>query len=135
MRKELAEKKAESEKEEVWSDLKRSQQIAAIESKTDTFDAAEKAISDTEEILALLEEEQDDSLVPDLEKELSKAAQDIEDMHLKALLGGKYDACNAIMTLHAGAAARRRATGFPCCTACICATASGRALRCTNSTV
>lgn len=107
MRKELAEKKAESEKEEVWSDLKRSQQlakeIAAIESKTDTFDAAEKAISDTEEILALLEEEQDDSLVPELEKELSKAAQDIEDMHLKALLGGKYDACNAIMTLHAGA--------------------------------
>ena len=51
LRRELAEKKAESEKEEVWSDLKRSQQlakeIAAIESKTDTFDKAEKAINDT----------------------------------------------------------------------------------------
>lgn len=107
LRKELAEKKAESEKEEVWSDLKRSQQLAkeisAIESKTDTFDAAAKAISDTEEILSLLEEEQDDSLLDELEKELSEAAGDIEEMHLKALLGGKYDTCNAILTLHAGA--------------------------------
>ncbi len=91
----------------MWSDLKRSQQlakeIAAIENKTETFDAAEKAINDTEEILSLLEEEQDESLLEDLEKELKKASDDIEEMHLKALLGGKYDACNAILTLHAGA--------------------------------
>ncbi len=107
LRRELAEKKAESEKEEVWSDLKRSQQlakeIAAIESKTDTFDKAEKAINDTEEILALLEEENDESLVAELDAELDTAAKDIEEMHLKALLGGKYDANSAIMTLHAGA--------------------------------
>ena len=87
--------------------MKRSRQlakeIAAIESKTETFDAAEKAIDDTEEILSLLEEEQDESLLEDLEKELKKASDDIEEMHLKALLGGKYDACNAILTLHAGA--------------------------------
>ncbi len=103
----LKQKKEESEKEEVWSDLKRSQQlakeIAAIESKTDTFDAAEKAINDTEEILSLLEEENDESLLEELEKELTKAENDIEEMHLKALLGGKYDACNAILTLHSGA--------------------------------
>ena len=61
--------------------MKRSRQlakeIAAIESKTETFDAAEKAIDDTEEILSLLEEEQDDSLLEDLEKELKKAADDV----------------------------------------------------------
>lgn len=107
LRIELKQKKEESEKEEVWSDLKRSQQlakeIAAIESKTDTFDAAEKAINDTEEILSLLEEENDESLLEELENELTKAENDIEDMHLKALLGGKYDTCNAILTLHSGA--------------------------------
>lgn len=107
LRNELKLKKEESEKQEVWSDLKRSQQlakeIAAIESKTDTFDAAEKAINDTEEILSLLEEENDDSLLDELESELTKAERDIEEMHLKALLGGKYDACNAILTLHSGA--------------------------------
>lgn len=83
LRRELAEKKAESEKEEVWSDLKRSQQlakeIAAIESKTDTFDKAEKAINDTEEILALLEEENDESLDAELDAELDTAAKDIEE--------------------------------------------------------
>lgn len=58
---------------------------------------------DTEEILELLEMEQDESLVSDLESELSKAEKDIEEMHLKAILRGKYDTCNAILTLHAGA--------------------------------
>ena len=34
---------------------------------------------------------------------MSTAEKDIEDMRLRALLKGKYDGCNAIMTLHAGA--------------------------------
>lgn len=42
-------------------------------------------------------------MLGELEAEITKAEKDIEEMHLQALLGGKYDACNAILTLHAGA--------------------------------
>ena len=107
LREKLNNLKKESEKEEVWSDLKKSQamakEISAIESKTETFDKAEKAISDSEELIALLEEENDDSFLDELDSEISRAEKDIEEMRLQALLGKKYDENNAIMTLHSGA--------------------------------
>ena len=54
-------------------------------------------------MVALAEEENDDTFLGEIDKELSTAEKDIEDMRLRALLKGKYDGCNAIMTLHAGA--------------------------------
>ena len=107
LRKELAEKTALSEREEVWSDLKRSQQlareIASITARTTVFDRAEKAIDDTEEILMLAEEENDQGLLAEIEEDLRRAEETVEEMHLAALLKGKYDSANAILTLHAGA--------------------------------
>ncbi len=107
LRAQLVEKTALSEQEEVWSDLKRSQQlareIAAITAKTTVFDRAEKAIDDTEEILLLAEEENDEALLSEIEEDLKRAEETVEEMHLAALLKGKYDNLNAILTLHAGA--------------------------------
>lgn len=91
----------------MWGDLKKSQQIArelsAVSHKVEAFDKAEKAISDSEEILALAEEAGDESILEDLENELGVAEKDIEEMRLATLLRGKYDALNAILTLHSGA--------------------------------
>ena len=98
---------AEQEKPEVWQDLERSKQIArkisSIRSKVNAFDKAEKAVSDTLEVIELAEEENDESLFEEIEKELTTAESDIEEMRLQTLLRGKYDSLNAIMTLHAGA--------------------------------
>ena len=41
--------------------------------------------------------------MPEVDEEIAKAEKDIEEMRLSTLLKGKYDDCNAIMTLHAGA--------------------------------
>ncbi|MBO7368675.1 MAG: peptide chain release factor 2, partial [Clostridia bacterium] len=62
-----------------------------------------KVISDAEELVALAAEEDDDSFLPEVDAEIARAEKDVEEMRLQTLLKGKYDDCNAIMTLHAGA--------------------------------
>lgn len=78
-------------------------QIQGIKNKLDAYDKAQKAIADAEEMIALAEEENDDSFMEEVENELSTAEKDIAEIRLRTLLKGKYDSCNAIMTLHAGA--------------------------------
>ena len=103
----LIELEKELEKEEVYTNLSKSAEYSrkaqAIRNKIDAFDKANKAIIDAEEMVKLCEEEDDDSFMSEVENELKIAEQDIEEMQLQALLRGKYDSSNALITLHAGA--------------------------------
>lgn len=59
-----------------------------------------------EEIGLLIEmayEENDDSVIKDIEKDLAKFEADFEAIRIETLLSGEYDKENAIVTLHAGA--------------------------------
>ncbi|MBE7086970.1 MAG: peptide chain release factor 2 [Clostridiales bacterium] len=107
LRAELKEKTKLSEQPEVYTDLAKSQliskEIASISNKLEKFDKAEKFINDTSDIIDLLEEENDESLFLEVEKGLKDVEGVVEEMRLQALLRGKYDKLNAIMTLHAGA--------------------------------
>lgn len=80
-----------------------SKEISAISGKVEAYDKAEKIISDAEELIELAELEGDESVYEELDSELSEVGKNVADMRLKALLGGKYDNLNAIMTLHSGA--------------------------------
>ena len=71
--------------------------------KIDAFDKAEKIITDTLDIVELAEEENDESMFEEIEKELNSVEETIESMRLSALLRGKYDKLNALLTLHSGA--------------------------------
>ncbi len=51
----------------------------------------------------LAEEENDESILIEVETELKEVEKNIEEMRLSALLCGKYDKLNAILTLHSGA--------------------------------
>ncbi|MBR6737056.1 MAG: peptide chain release factor 2 [Clostridia bacterium] len=97
----------ELEKEEVYTDLKKSAEYSkkaqAIRNKIEVFDKAEKAINDAEEMITLCEEENDDSFMSEVELDLKEAEEDIEKIRLQSLLRGKYDSSSALMTLHAGA--------------------------------
>ena len=96
-----------SEKPEVYTDLAKSQQIskeiAYLTNKVNTFSKAEKIVYDAEELLELAELENDQSILDELSNELLSVEKVIEDMRLSALLRGKYDKLNALLTLHAGA--------------------------------
>ena len=48
-------------------------------------------------------EEDDESLLPEMEETLASIRTDVEHLELGMLLNGEYDANNAILTLHAGA--------------------------------
>ena len=107
LRKELEEKTKLSEQPEIYTDLQKSQQIskeiASLTNKVTTFDKAEKVIIDASDIIDLAEEENDESLFIELESELTNVEKTVEEMRLAALLRGKYDKLNALLTLHAGA--------------------------------
>lgn len=103
----LKELETELEKPEVWSDIEKSKHVSReaqqIRNKLDVFDKAEKAVGDAEMMIELAEEEGDESVLEEVDKDLSEAEKEIEDIRLRTLLKGKYDACDAILTLHAGA--------------------------------
>ena len=103
----LAYFKAEQEKPEVWQDLEKSKQvgreISSIENKMAAYEKGRCAVADALAFIDLIEEADDESLIPELESMISAAEEDIEDMRIRALLKGKYDANNAILNLHAGA--------------------------------
>ena len=80
-----------------------SKEIAALSNKISVFSDAEKIVDDAEVLIELAEEENDESVLAEIETDLKKAEDMIEDIRLKSLLSGKYDNLNAILSLHAGA--------------------------------
>ena len=59
-----------------------------------------------EDVAILLEmgyEEEDPSVVKEIEQEWKKFETLFEELRIQTLLSGEYDSCNAIMTIHAGA--------------------------------
>lgn len=106
LKKELKIKTELSEKPEVYTDLEKSQQIskeiASLSNKVNAFSKAEKTVNDASDIIELADES-DEDLFAEIDAELKEVEKSIEEMRLKALLSGKYDNLNAILTLHAGA--------------------------------
>lgn len=103
----LAEIQKEQEDPAVWNDLELTKKLAkeasSIQGKLDSYHACEKAISDVLEVIDLIEETEEEELIPELEEMMQTASTDIEEMRIRILLRGKYDNTNALMTLHSGA--------------------------------
>lgn len=62
--------------------------------------------SQYEDITVLIEmgyEENDASMIKELEEEIQSFEDSFETLRIQTLLSGEYDACNAIVTVHAGA--------------------------------
>lgn len=106
-KKEISELEAESSKEGFWSDLERSQKVQKrmkqLQQKCEKY---EKLCSTWDDLMVICEmalEENDDSMLSELETGYAKLESDLEAMRLSTLLSGEYDANNAILTLHPGA--------------------------------
>ena len=107
LRGKLTELKAEQEKPEVWQDIERSaklgREISVVEGKIGAYDKGKKALEEVNEVIDLIEETGEEELIPELDQMFSTAEADLEDMRIRSLLRGKYDANNALLTLHSGA--------------------------------
>ena len=90
-----------------YSDSKRvgenGRKVRVCEKKLEQIASLEKAASDLEALVELVEEFSDEELESELENKLKTFEKNLEDVRLTTLLTGKYDSYNAILTLHAGA--------------------------------
>ena len=103
----LKEKTQLSEQPEIFLDIEKSQkiqrEIVSLTNKITAFDKADSVIVNGLDLLDLAEEENDESLIEEVQTEIIAVEKTIEDMRLSALLSGKYDKLNALLTLHSGA--------------------------------
>ena len=107
LRPRLAELEKEQEDPDVWQDLEKStkigREISLLRNKINAYEAGETALSDASDVIDLIEETEDESLIAELDGMLATAEKDIEDMRIRAILKGPYDSHNAMLALHAGA--------------------------------
>ena len=105
--KEIEELEAASEREGFWNDVERSQKVQkrlkTLKNKVENFQKLCAAWDDMYTICEMAIEENDDSMLEELESEYKQFSERVEETRLGTLLTGEYDANNAILTFHAGA--------------------------------
>ena len=106
-RNEVEKLEEESAQDGFWNDTENSQRVQKrIKTLKHKLERYAKLTGAWEDMLTMCEmavEEDDDSMLPDLESEFQSFEETLESMRLETLLTGEYDANNAILTFHAGA--------------------------------
>ena len=90
-----------------WNDLQASQKVLQrtkqLKSKLENHARLTSQWEDLTTLVEMAAEEEDASLLPEVEEGYGKLESALEEANLATLLTGEYDANNAILTLHAGA--------------------------------
>ena len=104
---EIAELETESAQDGFWNNVQHSQQvqqrIKQLKNKCEKYDRLCSRWDDLFTMCEMALEEQDDSLLPEVQADFDTFSEELESMRLSTLLTGEYDANNAILTFHAGA--------------------------------
>ena len=106
-RREMEELEEKSGDANFWNDLEASQKVLRrTKQLKNKLEHHAKLVSQWEDLTTLVEmamEEDDASLLPEVEEGYAKLESALEEAQLATLLTGEYDASNAILSLHAGA--------------------------------
>lgn len=106
-KKEVAELEAKTAEEGFWSDLENSQKVLQrTKQLKNKLSRHAKLVSQWEDLSTLVEmavEEDDASLLPEVEEGYKALEATVEEANLATLLSGEYDNNNAILNFHAGA--------------------------------
>lgn len=105
--KRIQELEASMEAPGFWDDPDKSQvtmkELKGLKSSFEKYKELEQGIEDANTLIEMAEEENDTSLIPDVENEVTTVETKLEELRMETLLSGEYDKNNAILTLHAGA--------------------------------
>ncbi|HAJ39461.1 peptide chain release factor 2 [Faecalicatena fissicatena] len=103
----IQELEREMEAPDFWDNPEKSQEsMKNLKSMKDDIAIYAKLKDEFDEIETLIEmaaEENDESLIPEIQDLLDDFRKTYDDIRIKTLLSGEYDKDNAIVTLHAGA--------------------------------
>lgn len=90
-----------------WDNPEKSQQLMKqLKGLKDDMEVYQNLVSQKEDMEILIEmgyEENDASVIPEIQELMDAFISDFEDIRVKTLLSGEYDKDSAIVTLHAGA--------------------------------
>ena len=78
-------------------------QLKQLKNKVEMYEKTEKEVNDLKDLIEFIKLEYDDEIGREIENSIPKLEKEIENIELQTLLSGKYDKCNAILTLHPGA--------------------------------
>ncbi len=104
---ELDSLKTQSMEENFWQDTEKSGKVYAkikiLEKKIGNFENLEAELTNLLEMNELLEVEFEEELLNELLSSSKTLSNKLDDLEIQTLFSGKYDANNAIITLHPGA--------------------------------
>ncbi len=108
VKKELNVLEKETQKEEFWNKnpnetSKILSKMKHLKQKTTKYEDLKNEVENLIELTELTNMEEDVNVAEDIITSTKKLEKEIEKLHLETLLSGKYDKCNAILTLHPGA--------------------------------
>lgn len=90
-----------------WDDPEKSQEsmktLKSLKDDLEVFQSLKEQYEDIETMIEMGYEEEDASLIPEIQQMLDQFIAMFENIRIKTLLSGEYDGDNAIVTLHAGA--------------------------------
>ncbi len=106
MRARLDELNARIAEADFWNDQKTAQKVLKekkqIEDELGTYEDLETSLSDLDVLIEMAEEEDDESLLPEIEEAKAQIEKDLESFRIRTLLSGEYDDNNAILSVHGG---------------------------------
>jgi peptide chain release factor 2 len=107
MEKDLAELDQKAQEPGFWDDAENSQAVLQkSKSIRDKLEVLNKLVNDCEDLVTLVDlglEEQDESILEEVQRSFDDVHERYEKLRLQTLLKGEYDRNDAIFTLHAGA--------------------------------
>ena len=90
-----------------WDDADRAtklvQEAKNLKDTVELYRGLEQQYEDIQVMIEMGYEDEDPAMVKELEEEIHTFEKVFEKLKIQTLLSGEYDACNAIMTIHAGA--------------------------------
>lgn len=89
-----------------WEDHEKAQKLLkekkVVENKINDYKKLFGELQDIYVLIELADEEEDDSLLTEIEESYANLIKDSDAMKIKVLLDGQYDSNNAIISIHAG---------------------------------
>ena len=106
-KKRIEELEADMEAPGFWDNTEKSQhamkELKTLKSSFEKYNELEQGLEDAKTLIEMADEENDASLIPEVENEINSFEEKLENLRIETLLSGEYDKDNAILTLHAGA--------------------------------
>lgn len=92
---------------DIWNDQQAAQKISRelndLKGEFNKYNNWKTCCDETEILIQLAEEEQDESLYPEIEENIKKLQKELESWEFQKKLSGEYDSFDAILTVNAGA--------------------------------